>query len=340
MIEVSAGIIRRADGRILVCRRGEGRKNAHLWEFPGGKREAGEDAAACLARELEEELALSVRDIRPVAENEAQGIRFTFLLCQTDGHPVPTEHEEIRFVQPREMLGLPFCPADTEIARRIALSAPPLRHFFWDFDGTLVDSYPGLTAMLVRACASLGIAEDPAHALALMKNSLGYAIGCIAQQHGLAREALEAAVQAQHEDEQAAHYPLLPGVKQTLEALSSLGGRHYLVTHRGRAALDCLAFNGLDGLFSGAVTREMGFPRKPAPDSILYLMAAHGVEAQTAVMIGDRPLDTQAGSAAGILSCLLDTEGRFPEEACDLRASCAGQLAGLLCPEKLWTEGE
>ena len=42
MMRVSAGIVRYPDGRILICRRGEGRKNAHLWEFPGGKQEAGE----------------------------------------------------------------------------------------------------------------------------------------------------------------------------------------------------------------------------------------------------------------------------------------------------------
>ena len=36
MMRVSAGIVRYPDGRILICRRGEGRKNAHLWEFPGG----------------------------------------------------------------------------------------------------------------------------------------------------------------------------------------------------------------------------------------------------------------------------------------------------------------
>ena len=50
MIEVAAGIIRRADGRVLICRRGEGRHHAHLWEFPGGKLEAGESAEVCLAR--------------------------------------------------------------------------------------------------------------------------------------------------------------------------------------------------------------------------------------------------------------------------------------------------
>ena len=39
MLEVSAGIVFDREGRILICKRGEGRKNAHLWEFPGGKRE-------------------------------------------------------------------------------------------------------------------------------------------------------------------------------------------------------------------------------------------------------------------------------------------------------------
>ena len=60
MMWVSAGIVRYPDGRILICRRGEGRKNAHLWEFPGGKQEAGETAADCLVRECREELGIEI----------------------------------------------------------------------------------------------------------------------------------------------------------------------------------------------------------------------------------------------------------------------------------------
>ena len=37
-MRVSAGILTDGSGRVLICRRGEGRKNAGLWEFPGGKR--------------------------------------------------------------------------------------------------------------------------------------------------------------------------------------------------------------------------------------------------------------------------------------------------------------
>ncbi|MGH8085532.1 MAG: Nudix family hydrolase [Lysobacter sp.] len=60
IIEVVAGVIRDARGRVLLTRRTEGRDLAGRWEFPGGKREPGESAEAALARELHEELGISV----------------------------------------------------------------------------------------------------------------------------------------------------------------------------------------------------------------------------------------------------------------------------------------
>lgn len=60
MLQVSAGAIFRSDGHVLLCQRGYG-DCAGLWEFPGGKREPGEDACACLEREIREELNLRIR---------------------------------------------------------------------------------------------------------------------------------------------------------------------------------------------------------------------------------------------------------------------------------------
>jgi 8-oxo-dGTP diphosphatase len=48
------------EGRVLLQQRAPGRAMAGLWEFPGGKVEAGERPEAALARELEEELGIAV----------------------------------------------------------------------------------------------------------------------------------------------------------------------------------------------------------------------------------------------------------------------------------------
>jgi 8-oxo-dGTP diphosphatase len=66
LIEVVAGVITDARGRILLARRTEGRDLAGLWEFPGGKREPGETPEAALARELNEELGIAATVGAPV----------------------------------------------------------------------------------------------------------------------------------------------------------------------------------------------------------------------------------------------------------------------------------
>ena len=60
MIAVVAGVVRR-EGRVLLCQRPEGKRFGLLWEFPGGKVEAGETPEAALERELREELDVETR---------------------------------------------------------------------------------------------------------------------------------------------------------------------------------------------------------------------------------------------------------------------------------------
>jgi len=64
-VHVVAGIVRDAQGRILISRRHEHLHQGGLWEFPGGKVEADESVRAALARELHEELALTVITAEP-----------------------------------------------------------------------------------------------------------------------------------------------------------------------------------------------------------------------------------------------------------------------------------
>lgn len=324
MIQVSAGIIRRRDGRVLICQRGEGRSNARLWEFPGGKIEAGESPCDCLRRELMEELSLPVSDLWERCQSEAQGIRFHFIEGTTEAAPVLNEHEACAFVRCRDMLNYPFCPADTAVARSLALNDPPLRHFFWDFDGTLMDTYPAMTEALRQTAADRGISLPAEKALALLKISLSHGLNALGGDTG----ALLADFRRYERELLPRMITPVPGIPQ---ALASLPGKHYLVTHRERNALDYLDAAGLKHFFTDSVTGNDGFPRKPAPDGLLHLMHKHGLNPEECIMIGDRPLDTAAGRNAGMLSCLLDAENRFPDDPCELRVASGWEL--------LWLKG-
>lgn len=123
-VEVSAAIIER-DGKVLICRRAEGRHHAHLWEFPGGKREAGESAEACLRRELKEELAVDAHVDGLFARFEwrtaERVLRFSFYYATIPaGEPVCREHETICWVARRALPEYAFCPADVGVAARLA----------------------------------------------------------------------------------------------------------------------------------------------------------------------------------------------------------------------------
>lgn len=61
---VAVGILVRPDGAFLLTTRPAGKAYAGYWEFPGGKLEAGESVEQALARELEEELGVSIGDVQ------------------------------------------------------------------------------------------------------------------------------------------------------------------------------------------------------------------------------------------------------------------------------------
>lgn len=333
MIRVSAGIVHQSDGRILICQRGEGRSNAHLWEFPGGKEESGETAHSCLARELQEELNLPIRNIHTLCSREDSGILFSFLTAETDAEPVLTEHEAFRWVEPRELLRYTFCPADTAVARSLALTHPPLQCYLWDLDGTLMDTYPGMVSAFCKAAKKLNIAVTPERVLTLMKDRLGHCFQVIADESGLPYDTIRSAFRAEEAVLDPNLIQPLPGIPETLQSLKNRGGRHFLVTHRDRdTAWKYLRNAGLADLFEGGVFPEDGLAFKPAPDMILHLLQRHQLDATQCIMIGDRPLDIQCGQAARVITCLIDTDNRFTDCESDLRTDSSRQLLALLSP--------
>jgi len=123
VVEVTAGIVERG-GRFLVTRRDPAKHLGGLWEFPGGKREAGESLEACLARELDEELGMRVRvearlAVVPWAYPDRRVLLHFFRCRARRGRIEPREGQPYRWVTPSELRALPMPPADAEVVARL-----------------------------------------------------------------------------------------------------------------------------------------------------------------------------------------------------------------------------
>jgi 8-oxo-dGTP diphosphatase len=108
-----------ADGRVLIAQRPSGKAMAGLWEFPGGKMETGERPEEALIRELQEELAITVREpcLAPFTFASHTYPDFQLLmplyLCRRwEGTPMPRVHSALKWVRPRDLSQYPMPPAD------------------------------------------------------------------------------------------------------------------------------------------------------------------------------------------------------------------------------------
>ena len=122
-IVVSAAVVER-DGAYLVTRRLRGTHLEGCWEFPGGKCEPGESLAACLAREIDEELGCGVTvgpELLAVSHDYSdRTVELHFLRCELQGEPQSRLGQEIMWA-PRPMLrDLDFPPADEALIRMLA----------------------------------------------------------------------------------------------------------------------------------------------------------------------------------------------------------------------------
>lgn len=119
LVLVSAIAIVDADGRVLLAQRPEGKSMAGMWEFPGGKIEAGESPEVALIREIEEELGLDICDtcIAPVTfvshEYETSHLLMMLYICRNwEGIPRGLEGQALCWKRPSEMNALAMPPAD------------------------------------------------------------------------------------------------------------------------------------------------------------------------------------------------------------------------------------
>ncbi len=119
LVLVAACALLDTDGRILIAQRPQGRSMAGLWEFPGGKVEAGETPEQTLIRELEEELGIIVKEacLAPLTFASHAYPDFHLLMplyvCRRwDGVVRPRESQKLIWVRPNKLRDYPMPPAD------------------------------------------------------------------------------------------------------------------------------------------------------------------------------------------------------------------------------------
>ena len=123
LTEVVAALIWRGE-RFLICQRPAHKARGLLWEFVGGKVEAGETKEQALIRECQEELSvtISVGDVFMEVAHRYPDLTVHLTLFNASiihGVPQKLEHHDIRWITVNEIDKYVFCPADDEILKRL-----------------------------------------------------------------------------------------------------------------------------------------------------------------------------------------------------------------------------
>jgi mutator protein MutT len=124
-IEVSAALIFH-HGKLLITQRRRQDHLGGLWEFPGGKREAGETFEQCLIREIREELGVEISvgdlfaEVSHAYPEKSVHLKF-FRCCLLAGDPRPIECAAVCWVVPAELSQFEFPAADAQLLEQLRL---------------------------------------------------------------------------------------------------------------------------------------------------------------------------------------------------------------------------
>lgn len=183
--------------------------------------------------------------------------------------------------------------------------------FVFDLDGTLLDTLDDLTDAVNAAMQAVGLPlRTKAEVCSFVGNGIAKLIERAVGEHTeKAQEALAFFKEyyALHCADKTQPYE---GIVPLLQALKDRGLKTAVVSNKADFAVKALAKQYFDGLLAEAVgeNESAGIRKKPAPDSLLAVMARLGVTAQETLYIGDSEVDIQTAKNAGV-ACACVTWG-------------------------------
>ncbi len=169
----------------------------------------------------------------------------------------------------------------------------------WDLDGTLVDSYAVSIPCLQQALTEnhYPISFEDVRRWVLLSSVRKVFSELEAQSQPVP------AMTQRYNELVASRNSLVgpcPHAAETLKTLSEMGISHYIFTHHDSFTQLLLDQCGLSPWITESVNADYGFPRKPAPDGIRYLLDKYQLSPEETFYVGDRHLDIEAAVAAGI----------------------------------------
>ena len=180
------------------------------------------------------------------------------------------------------------------------------KNYFWDFDGTLYNSYPGMVRAFVETLKTQEIELDSKEVYKIMREaSVRKAFKLYGENLDIPKlRQMYHSFEEQYQDKMR----LFDGAADVCRKIKENGGRNFLLTHRDSSALNILKSDNLWSYFDDFVTADNDFARKPDPESLLYLVNKYNLKVEESVMVGDRELDIAAGHNAGMSGILFDPD--------------------------------
>ena len=208
-----------------------------------------------------------------------------------------------------------------------------MRHFIWDFDGTLFDTYPIIINQMQTALGEFGYSIDALELMEQLLNTVGAALEYCAEKFSIVLTQLSDTYTVLHN--QSALLPVaspMESVESVLAAVQARGGKNLIFTHRDLGSTTAyLEKYGLAHYFTDIVAADTpGFAWKPAPDAIAYLLHTHNLAPEEVAMVGDREIDLASARAAGIYSIHYLCKDVPQDLQCHWRFSDFSQMADIL----------
>jgi len=174
----------------------------------------------------------------------------------------------------------------------------------WDLDGTLLDSYGVIASSLQETLTEFQVHMEFDEVRRRAKEgSVSEVLKAAAEASGQPFQRLKERYSA-ISGARILEIPVMRHGEEILKETAAPGAVYFVYTHRGKTAAPVLEHLGLQGFFKEVVTSVSGFPRKPAPDALIYLIEKHHLERDRVFYVGDRSLDAACAKNAGVRSIL------------------------------------